>query len=482
MTSFFRLFNDARMRWLVLGITAFLFLFGQSTRTRLTTDPAFSAAIAKTMADSGDFSALRFGDEPYYIKPPLLFWLAALAIKIFGPNAFAVTLFSRIFGLGCVLLTAWLGAHLYGARVGWAAALILSTTHLFFRGSATFRLDPALTFGILLALYGYFKGERKWGPAVFYLGVSIAVLAKGPPGLLPLLIAPVHAVFSAPNGSWPKQAVRWIAWSPLLLLPLSWWVYLFLTDGMSPFAALYRDLVRTKGGIKPSFAGLWTVYVRGFLETYWPWLPLALAGAWLFAREALSPLRERHRRAAAGFFLVWVGIVFASCVFKRAQYLRYVFIALPAISVMAAHALVHFAGEKFIDRLPAAVALLALIAALGLACFPPTRSLSELDQYQAIAEILDHRLGPKDAVSLVKLKAGKKGPDPELSRGERAVSLFYFGRSVQIVSLDEVREWSSKERVTLLVRRDELPKVSVELPLEMLIAGDTHILAEVAHR
>src|SRR4030095_10284946 len=119
MTSFFLLFNDARMRWLVLGITAFLFLFGQSTRTRLTTDPAFSAAIAKTMSASGDFSAWRFGDEPYYINPPLLFWLAALAIKIFGPNAFAVTLFSRIFGLGCVLLTAWLPTRRLRCGLGW---------------------------------------------------------------------------------------------------------------------------------------------------------------------------------------------------------------------------------------------------------------------------------------------------------------------------------------------------------------------------
>jgi 4-amino-4-deoxy-L-arabinose transferase-like glycosyltransferase len=482
MAGFFRLFNDPRLRWWVLGITTVLFLFAQSTRTRLTTDPAVYAAIAKTMAESGDFSALWFGDEPYYMKPPLLFWLAAIAIKIFGANAFAVTLFSRIFGLGCVWLTASLGAHLYGTRVGWAAALILTSTHLFFRGASTFRLDPALTFGILLALYGYFKGERKWGPAVFYLGVSVGLLAKGPPGLLPLLIAPVHAVLSTQSGSWLKRIVPWLAWLPLLLLPCSWWIYLYSTEGTLPFTVLYQDLLRTKGAMAPKFTGFWTIYVRGFLESYWPWLPFAVGGAWLFARDALNPLRERQQRATAALFLTWIGLVFASCAFKRAQYFRYVFMALPAISIMAASALVRFAGEKFIDRLPGGVVLLTVIAALGLACFPPAGSLREPEQYQAMAEILAYRLPAKEPVPLVKLRAGKRGPDPELSRAERAVSLFYFSRPARLASLDEVREWSSKERVTLLVRRDELRKVSGELPLEMLIMGDTHILAEVTGR
>lgn len=480
--DFFQFFSNERTRWVVLGLAAFLLLFAQSSRTRLTADPVFYAAVAKTMADSGDFSALRIGDEPYYNKPPLLFWMAAIAIKVFGPNAFAVTLGSRIFGLGCILLTAWLGSHFYGARVGWAATLILITTHLFFRGSATFRLDPALTFGILLALYGYFNGEKKWGAVVFYLGVSVGVLAKGPPGLVPLFIAPVHAVLSAEFRSWPKRVIPWLIWSPLLLLPLTWWVHLYMTDGPVPFAVLYNDLFRAKGMIAPKFTGFWAIYVVGFAQSYWPWLPFALAGTWLLARDALNPKLDRPKRATAGFLLAWVGVVFASCAFKKAQYFRYAFIALPAISVIAANAFVRFAGEKFLARLPGAVALLTLAGAVGLACFPSLGALNEPERYQAMAEIISRRLPPKVALPFVKLQPGRNDSDPELSRSEKAAALFYFDRPVQIVSLDEVLEASSRQRITLLVRTDEISKVSAAVPIEVLMAGGSHVLAEVARR
>lgn len=144
--NFFVALNTPRIRWAVLGFAAVLLLFAQSSRTKLTTDPVVYAAIAKTMADSGNYGALalKLGDEPYYNKPPLLFWLSAFAIKIFGSTVFAVTLFSRIFGLACVFLTALLGSRLYDAKVGWAAGLILATTHLFFRSSATFRLESTI--------------------------------------------------------------------------------------------------------------------------------------------------------------------------------------------------------------------------------------------------------------------------------------------------------------------------------------------------
>ncbi len=441
--NFFVALNTPRIRWAVLGFAAVLLLFAQSSRTKLTTDPVVYAAIAKTMADSGNYGALKLGDEPYYNKPPLLFWLSAFAIKIFGSTVFAVTLFSRIFGLACVFLTALLGSRLYDAKVGWAAGLILATTHLFFRSSATFRLESGLTLGILLSLDGYLNGERRWGPPLFYLGTCIAVLTKGIPGFLPLLTAPMHAFLSIPLRLWYKGVVRWLLWSPLLILPVLWWIHLVKTDGEVPLNMLLADLARTKGNHLSRIAEFWTICVVGFVKTYWPWLPFAVTGLWLSIQDLRNPQRERSARASAGFLLGWIAIVFVTSALKNAQYLRYIFIALPAISIMAAVALVHITPEKLFNCFAGIVALATLLAAVGIACFA-SGVPSELTQYQTMGQILNERLPARAPVSIIKMVQDNAAP--ELALHEKARALFFFGRAL--------------------------------LPLEVLFAGCTYCLLE----
>ena len=475
--NFFVALNTPRIRWAVLGFAAVLLLFAQSSRTKLTTDPVVYAAIAKTMADSGNYGALalKLGDEPYYNKPPLLFWLSAFAIKIFGSTVFAVTLFSRIFGLACVFLTALLGSRLYDAKVGWAAGLILATTHLFFRSSATFRLESGLTFGILLSLYGYLNGERRWGPPLFYLGTCIAVLTKGIPGFLPLLTAPMHAFLSIPLRLWYKGVVRWLLWSPLLILPVLWWIHLVKTDGEVPLNMLLADLARTKGNHLSRIAEFWTICVVGFVKTYWPWLPFAVTGLWLSIQDLRNPQRERSARASAGFLLGWIAIVFVTSALKNAQYLRYIFIALPAISIMAAVALVHITPEKLFNCFAGIVALATLLAAVGIACFA-SGVPSELTQYQTMGQILNERLPARSPVSIIKMVQDNAAP--ELALHEKARALFFFGRSARLVSVDEVKRAPIGDRPTLLVKANDCSRLKALLPLEVLFAGSTYCLLE----
>src|SRR5580765_6223539 len=96
----------------------------------------------------------------------------------FRATSFAATLFSRLFGMGCIILTGLLGSRLFGKNTGWFAALALVTCYTFVRGTTTLRMDSALTFGVLLAMLAYFRGEKSWGPPLFYGGVAVAVLAK----------------------------------------------------------------------------------------------------------------------------------------------------------------------------------------------------------------------------------------------------------------------------------------------------------------
>jgi 4-amino-4-deoxy-L-arabinose transferase-like glycosyltransferase len=471
-----RALGGERTRWFVLAPVAMVILFAQASRTRLTTDAIVYAGISRAIADTGDYLTLRVADELYYYKPPLGFWLAALSIKVFGPTPLAVTLFSRLFGLASVLLTARLGTRLYGARIGWVAGLALVTSYLFMHASITFRLDSMIIFGILLSFIAYFS-EKKWGSPVFYLGVTIAVLAKGPAGLLPLIVAPLHTYLYGDRSIWAKSIFRWLAWSPLLLLPLSWWVYLFLHEGTRPLFMIYNELFRTRGGIKSTFTSFWKIYFLEFSMLYWPWLPFAWIGAWTASRSLWNPEIDRQTRSAAGFVLMWIAVVLAACALKKAQYLRYIILALPAISILSAKAIVEIGREKIFDWLPGTVAVLAFIAVIFLACFPPPPVSSQSAEYAAMAEILNRRLPPKAPVSLLKLKPkGDKGVI--LTRPEKGTSVFFFDRPIKLVSVNEAQERAKTERVTLLIRRNEVRRIRELMPIEVLFAGSLHAVAE----
>ena len=480
MKGFLELLSDPQNRWIVLALSSFLLFFAYSNHLRLSSDPVLYSAIARTMADSGDFSSLKLDDEPYYHKPPMLFWLSALAIKVLGPNLFAVTLFSRIFGIAAVFLTGWLGRRLYDDKVGWAAALILTTSFIFLSPSITFRLDSALTFGILLSIAGYLNGERRWGPPVFYIGIAVGVLAKGPPGVLPLFLAPLHAGLSGSPVPLMQRLMRWLLWSPLLLVPLAWYGYLFLTEGYLPFTILFNDLMRTSVESN-RIHEFWRAYVVQLTGTYWPWLPFALAGSWFTFRVALDPKQQRSERATAGFLLGWIGITFASCAFKNVQYIRYILIAIPAISIVAAVALVRFVGDRYFDWLPRAAGILALIGALVLISYPIGAREWEEEQYSAIAQILDHRYAPKTPVPLLASKT-RDGNNPERYRADKARSIFFFGRSIRLITVEEVKEEAALGRLTLLIRTADYRRIEKVLPVEKLIFAKSFVIVEIDRR
>jgi 4-amino-4-deoxy-L-arabinose transferase-like glycosyltransferase len=469
-----------RLAWYILGLAAFLLMFAQAPRTRLTVDPVVYAAIARTMADSGDYLNLKLGDEPYYKKPPLQFWLAAATTKLFGPTVLPVTLFSRIFGLGCVFLTVWLAHRLYGASVAWMAGLALTTTYIFVRGSATFRLDSALTFGILLALAAYLSSPKAWATPIFYLGVGVAVLSKGPPGLLPLLVAPIHAWFTADSSAAPKRWRVWLAWAPLLLIPLGWWVYLLTSDGLHPFKVLFDDLLRTKPEAHSRLYGFWMNYVGlAFLSYYWPWLPFALVGARQSLKDLIKSPVNKNARSSAVLLLAWIGIASLSAAIKSAQYPRYVFFMLPAVSIMTARGFIKLGGDKYLEQIRGIVGILAIMAAFLIAGLAATAPLGPNEQFYAIAEIINNRLPPKAPLAMLKLKVDRNQSQPKLSPAEKATAIFFFDRQLRLVSIDELRAASIRQRMTLLVRNDEITRALRELPMEILFNSAEYAVAEV---
>src|SRR6266403_3717559 len=86
------------------------------------------AWIARDMAETGDWVTPRLYGKPWFEKPPLYYWGAAICFKLFGVSEAAARLPSAICALLATLAMAWLAWRVYGAEAARWLLLLLPTT------------------------------------------------------------------------------------------------------------------------------------------------------------------------------------------------------------------------------------------------------------------------------------------------------------------------------------------------------------------
>ncbi len=138
---------------------------------------------------------LSLNGEVYDQKPPLYYWLAALAGTSEGrvtewaaraPSAFA--------GLALVAATIALGRRLFGAAPAALGGLLLDTAGLFPHLALRSQLDLLLALFEMLALAGFWRldrgiGSRRSNLLLMHGAMGLGVLTKGPVGfLVPVLV------------------------------------------------------------------------------------------------------------------------------------------------------------------------------------------------------------------------------------------------------------------------------------------------------
>ena len=86
------------------------------------------AWIARDMAESGDWVTPRLYGRPWFEKPALYYWGAALSFKLFGVNDVTARLPSAFAALLATLGLAWLALRLEGWELArWVLLLLPST-------------------------------------------------------------------------------------------------------------------------------------------------------------------------------------------------------------------------------------------------------------------------------------------------------------------------------------------------------------------
>ena len=182
-------------------------------------DEALYAASSLEMARHGGWMTPRFLDRYALYKPPVLYWLSAICIKIGGPNALAIRFPSILAGAGTVALVfAWVRLAMPWTAALTAALLLLSN-HLFFVMSRTGLTDALLVFEMTLALYAAARDpklDRAASRWIFGIATGAAIMTKALAGLLPLIVLVFCGVplvrFAQVSGIAAAVALPWHAW------------------------------------------------------------------------------------------------------------------------------------------------------------------------------------------------------------------------------------------------------------------------------
>jgi len=122
------------------------------------------AESAREMIVSGNYARVQINFQPFWQKPPLFFWLQALAMHGFGINEYAARFPNAVIGVLTLVVLFLIGRRLHDARFGllWALGYLGSITpHFYFK---TAIIDPTFNFFIFVGVWFLYKAHLIGSP------------------------------------------------------------------------------------------------------------------------------------------------------------------------------------------------------------------------------------------------------------------------------------------------------------------------------
>lgn len=331
--------------WLTLAVLWFGWL---GYRALIHSDEGRYAEIALEMMRSGDWITPHLNGFIYFEKPPMQYWMTALAFHLFGVNEFAARLWPALTGFLSVWLAAFTATRLWGERVGVLTGLILAGTTWLLGNAHFLTLDTGLSFFLQLALCAMLLALRdglsvpasRYWMWLSWAGMAGAVLSKG---LIGIVIPGATLVFYS-VWTWRWAFWRRLAWftGSLVFLALTapWFIAVSARNPVfAHFFFIHEHFERflSKGHNRP---GPWWYFLPILLAGAMPWTSL-LPGA---LKRAIAS-RQSSDQPALGFLLVWSGFILLFFSASSSKLPSYILPLFPALAMLMAYHL---------DRLPAA--------------------------------------------------------------------------------------------------------------------------------
>ncbi len=352
--------------WLIIiSYIAFIWHLG-NTGLVDETEPLFAEA-ARQMTVTGDWITPYFNGETRFDKPPLIYWLMAIFYHLIGVNEWAARLPSALAAIALIILSfftlryfgfttpnsaqhngknydrqLWISAWLGSAIIAFnPQTLVWART-----GVSDMLLTGCIGIALLCFFWGYTRSENivkinlflpnKWYLA-FYIFLSLAVLTKGPVGIvLPGIIIISFLIYV--NNFWQVcQEIGLITGILIfLIITVPWYVLVILKNGQTYIDSFfgYHNIERFTGVVNGHSAP-WYFYFIIILIGFAPWsvyIPQSLIRLRFWKRYSWSQQPRYTQFSLYTFFwFICIFIFFTVAVTKLPSYILPL---LPATSIL----------------------------------------------------------------------------------------------------------------------------------------------------
>ncbi len=327
-----------------------VYLLGALAINIMDIDAAQYASIGREMVQNNNYFQVQHRGIDYYLdKPPLLFWLSALAFKLFGFTNFAYRFFPIISTLAGIFAVYRFSRLYYSEFASYTAALVMGSCQAYFLMNHDVRTDTLLTNCVMISIW-QLAAFRKEGGWQYFMGgfvfIGLAMLAKGPIGL----IVPAAGFFVdiLLKRDW-KNLFRWewvlgLLVIGLVLLPYCLGLYRQYGEEGIYFFFWKQSFGRITGeNAWDNNAPLW-FQAQNFLWSFLPWVLVCGAGLVSFGKLLYKQhfrLTENQEAISFGGFV----LPFLALSTSHYQLPHYTFVVFPLAAVLTARYLYLVVGE-----------------------------------------------------------------------------------------------------------------------------------------
>ncbi|MBN1516279.1 glycosyltransferase family 39 protein [Candidatus Sumerlaeota bacterium] len=421
--------------------------------------------------------------------PPLLIWLMAASMKLWGVTTFAIRLPSAAFGAGCVWLAYKWARDEWGRGCGVWTAFVLTSWYFFTHYSQRAQFDVPVVFFTMLTVYlgaKYYRTGRLrwllWAGVAMGLGLMTKILVAGFAAVALLLAA---------TALWVRGELKWtrIVKDQVILnaigvgLMLPWHIYMYMRYNTPEMKALYsppEQVTWTENG----FLGYWWGYHvqmrtqlaeankshhswHFYLDTAWEklhplWTILILCvvawaawriGRWLWmgwkSRAGNGPNEdgtidwsEEHTLLVP---LVWLLFVFSISAYSAGQYKTYLIPMLPPAALLTGRFLTRMWTHRPAEWICALFSFFVLFKVIGSrsgdykdnlenwlsydpAMVPPGTELTLLEQIKWLVEFIwPVAIGAAGVVLVLEILRWKFTAMSRLTLAVGLVGVLFFG-------------------------------------------------------
>jgi 4-amino-4-deoxy-L-arabinose transferase-like glycosyltransferase len=345
---------------LLLLLAGTLFFLGLGSTGLTDRDEGRNAEAGREMYEQGQWISPTFNYEPRFAKPVFVYWLMSLSYHLFGISEFSARLPSAVAGTALILLQYLFLTRCRGPVLAlFGAAMLLLNIEILGLGRLALT-DSVLNLFVTLSLFGFWLGYHGKGGSrhwlwLFYAGMALATLTKGPVGvLIPLITVAGYLLLVRGWRRFWQRGFPLAGLAVLFLMAAPWYAAMLMIHGDHYTTSARADTVGRFFGAMEGHGGTLLFYIPILLFGFFPWsgwLPFAWYRAftsWRAARrENLAPpeidsngLAWRQEQAVADqldwFAAIWLFVGFLFFSFSSTRLPHYIAPLFPAAAILTA--------------------------------------------------------------------------------------------------------------------------------------------------